>query len=119
MPIQSDNPPELMTLDQFKGLNQQSRQGSIDDQEEWWNENLFAIAPGALRSCWGHGPAIYTAPPGVGILRIFFGTYGNQTPQFSAPPPGAMGWMFLTDGTIEEVDLNTGVVTGLRAQGGV
>ena len=119
MPIQSDNPPELMTLDQFKGLNQQSRQGSIDDQEEWWNENLFAIGPGALRSCWGHGPAIYTAPPGTGILRIFFGTYGNQTPQFAAPPPGAMGWMFLTDGTIEEVDLNTGAVTGLRAAGGV
>ncbi|HEX3522860.1 MAG TPA: hypothetical protein VHT52_12320 [Stellaceae bacterium] len=117
MPIQSDNPPELMTLDQFKGLNQQSRQGSIDDQEEWWNENFFAVGPGSLRTCWGHGPAIYTAPPGLAIFRIFFGTYGNQTPQFQSPPPGAMGWMFLSDGTIEEVDLNTGQVTGLRAAG--
>ena len=51
MPIQSANPFELMTLDQFKGLNQQSKQGSIDDQEEFWNENLFAIGPGNLRSC--------------------------------------------------------------------
>jgi hypothetical protein len=119
MPIQSDNPPELMTLDQFKGLNQQSKQGSIDDQEEWWNENFFAVAPGNLRTCWGRGPAIYTAPSGTVIWRVFFGTYGNQTPQFASPPPGAMGWLFLSDGTIEEVDLNTQQVTGLRAQGAI
>lgn len=114
MPIQSDNPPELMTLEQWKGLNQQSKQGSIDDQEEWWNENLFAVGPGNLRACWGRGTAVYTAPPGTAILRIFFGTYGNQTPQFGAPPPGAMGWMFLSDGTIDEVDLDTRAPTALR-----
>jgi hypothetical protein len=28
-----------------------------------------------------------------------------------------MGWLFLSDGSIEEVDLNTGIVTGLRASG--
>ena len=56
--------------------------------------------------------AIYTAPAGTTILRIFFGFYGNQTPQFGAPPPGAMGWMFLSDGTIDEVDLNSGVDDG-------
>jgi hypothetical protein len=98
-------------------LNQQSKRGSIDDQEEWWNENWFAIGPGNLRTCWGPSPAIYTAPAGTTILRMFFGFYGNQTPQFSAPPPGAMGWMFLSDGTIDEVDLDTAATTGLRAQG--
>lgn len=117
MPIQSDNPPELMTLDQWKGLNQQSKQGSLDDQEEWWNENLFAIGPGNLRSCWGRSAPIYTAPSGTTILRIYFGFYGNQTPQFGAPPPGAMGWMFLSDGTVDEVDLNTHTTTGLRGKG--
>jgi hypothetical protein len=119
VPIQSDNPPELMTLDQFKGLNQQSKQGSIDDQEEWWNENLFAIGPGNLRSCWGRSAPIYTAPAGTTILRVDFGFYGNLTPQFGAPPPGAMGWMFLSDGTIDEVDLNTQAITGLRANGAI
>jgi hypothetical protein len=115
--IQSENPPELITLDQWKGLNQQSLQGSIDDQEEFWNENLFRIDIGNLRTCWGPSGAIYTAPGTTTILRTFFGFYGNQTPQFSAPPPGAMGWMFLSDGTIDEVDLDTGITTGLRAQG--
>jgi hypothetical protein len=117
MPMQSVNPPDIVTLNAWKGLNQQSKRGSIDDEEEWWDENFFAVGPGNLRTCWGLGPVIYTAPAGTTILRIFFGFYGNQTPQFGAPPPGAMGWMFLSDGTVDEVDLNTGARTALRAQG--
>lgn len=115
MPIQSDNPPELVSIEEWRGLNQQSKQGGIDDQEEFWNENLFRIDKGNLRTCWGPSAPIYTAPYPETILRVFFGFYGNQTPQFAAPPPGAMGWMFLSDGTIDEVDLNTGQITGLRS----
>jgi hypothetical protein len=109
MPVQSANPPEIDTLEQWKGLNQQSTRGTIDDQEEFWNENLFAVGPGNLRSCWGHGPAIYTCPQGVTILRIFFGFIGYPTPQFAAPGlpnGGRMGWMFLSDGNIDQVDLD-------------
>jgi hypothetical protein len=117
MAIQSDNAFDIATVEQWRGLNQQSKRGSIDDQEEFWNENFFAVGPGNLRTCWGPSAPIYTAPAGTTIWRIFFGFYGNQTPQFGSPPPGAMGWMFLSDGTIDEVDLNTGVTTGLRAAG--
>ena len=119
MPIQSDNPFDVTTVEQWRGLNQQSKRGSIDDQEEWWNENFFAVGPGNLRTCWGPSAPIYTAPAGTTILRTFFGFYGNQTPQFSSPPPGAMGWMFLSDGTVDEVDLDTSATTGLRAQGAI
>jgi hypothetical protein len=104
-----------MTLNAWKGLNQQSKRGSIDDDEEWWNENLFAIGPGNLRSCWGHGPSIYAAPSGTTILRIFFGFIGDVTPQYGAPPPGAYGWMFLSNGTVDQVDLNTQTVTHVGA----
>ena len=113
MAIQSANPPNILTLDQWKGLNQQGRRGSIDYQEELWNENLFAIGPGNLRSTWGHGPAIYTAPAGTSILRIFFGFIGYPTPQFSAPPPGRFGWMFLSNGHVQQVDLDTQAVTDI------
>jgi hypothetical protein len=113
MAIQSANPPDIMTLNAWKGLNQQSKRGSIDDEEEWWNENLFAIGPGNLRSCWGLSEPIFQLPPGgpAQIVRMFFGFYGNNTPQFGAPPPGAMGWMFLSNGQIVEVDLNTKAIT--------
>ena len=115
MAIQSTNPPEIQTLQKWSGLNQQTRRGSLNDDEEWWNENLFAIGPGELRACWGHGPAIYTAPAGTTILRIFFGFIGSTTPQFQAPPPGRLGWMFLSDGTIDQVDLDTKTVTPIRS----
>ena len=115
MAIQSDNPPELHSWGPWKGLNQQAQRGSIDDDEEWWNENLFAIGPGNLRSCWGHGPPLYTAPAGTTILRIFFGYYGNNTAQYAAPPPGRYGWMFLSDGTVDEVDLDSGLLRHVGA----
>jgi hypothetical protein len=115
MPIQSANPPTIKSLEQWGGLDQQARRGSIGDDEEWWNENLFAIGPGNLRSCWGRGPAIYTAPAGTTILRIFFGFIGSTTPQFQSPPPGRLGWMFLSDGTIDQVDLDTQTVTPIRS----
>ena len=42
---------------------------------------------------------------------MFFGFYGNTTPQFSAPPPGRYGWMFLSNGHVHEVDLDEQTVT--------
>ena len=113
MPIQSANPPEIKTLQGWKGLNQQGRRGSIDDEEEWWNENLFAIGPGNFRSCWGPGDPVYTAPQGTQILRMFFGFIGNSTPQFYTPPPGRLGWMFLDSGWVQQVDLDTKQVTNV------
>lgn len=103
-----------MTLEQWRGLNQQAKRGTIDDNEEWWDENLFAISPGALRSCWGASDAIYTAPSGTKIVRIFFGFIGYPTPQFAAPGPpagGRLGWMFLDNGVVDQVDLDTKQVT--------
>lgn len=93
-------------------MNQQAGRGSIDDDEEWWNENFFAIGPGNLRTCWGKSAPIYTAPSGKTILRIFFGYIGDTTPINGAPPPGRYGWMFLSDGTIDQVDLGPGSSTG-------
>jgi hypothetical protein len=111
MAVQSDNPPDVISLTEFHGVNQQVPRQSIDDQEEFWNENFFAIGPGNLRTCWGPSDPIYKAPDGVEILRIFFGFYGNQTPPFGAPPPGRLGWLFLSNGDIAEVDLDTQRVT--------
>lgn len=112
MPIQSDNQPDLLTVENWiAGINQQSRRGSIDDQESFWLENLFPVDKGNLRACWGPSAPIYTAPTGTTILRMFFGFIGYPTPQFAAPPPGQFGWMFLSDGNIDQVDLNTKAVT--------
>jgi len=125
MPTQSDNQPDVFTLEKFSGLNQQSPRGSIDDQEEFWNENLFAIGPGNLRTCWGPSDPIYDVTqyyPSNHVVRIFFGYYGKSnvpegTPDYSQPPPGRMGWLFIDNGCIDEVDLDTGTVTHIGGLG--
>jgi hypothetical protein len=117
MPLQSANIPEVLTVDQWKGLNQQSTRSTIEDQELWWSENLYQVGPGSLRSMWGPSPPVYTAPSGLSIRRFFCGFYGNNLPQYGQPPPGRKAWMFLSDGSIDEVDLSTQAVT--RIGGGV
>ncbi|HEX8814807.1 MAG TPA: hypothetical protein VF753_04840, partial [Terriglobales bacterium] len=66
MPVQSTNPPELITLWEWTGsstgvggVNQSANRNVIDDQELWWLENMFPIAPGELRSAWGPSAPIY------------------------------------------------------------
>ena len=113
MTIQSANQPDIGTLDEWKGLNQQTTRGSIDNQELWWQENFYSIAAGSLRSCWGPSAPIYTAPAGTQILRTFFGYIGTTGPaaEWVPPPPGRLGWMFLSDGNVDQVDLDTQQVT--------
>ena len=72
MPVQRDNPPDVITLLAWAGMNQSASRGLIDDQETHWLENMFPIAPGQLRAGFGPSPPIYTAPAGIAILRIFF-----------------------------------------------
>ena len=44
---------------------------------------------------------------------MFFGFIGDVTPEFDTPPPGRYGWMFLDDGSIDQVDLDSGGVTSI------
>lgn len=117
MATQSDNQPELLTVeDWIRGINQQSKRASIEDQESFWMENLFPLDKGNLRACWGPSAPIYTAPGAATIERMFFGFIGYPTPQFEAPGPlhgGRFGWMFLSDGSIDQVDLDLGTTTNL------
>jgi hypothetical protein len=42
---------------------------------------------------------------------MFFGFIGNETGEFNVPPPGRLGWMFLSNGNVDQVDLDTRTVT--------
>lgn len=104
MAVQSSNPPQIITLAGWAGVNQSSSRPVIDDQECWWLENLLPIASGYLRSAWGPSDPIYTAPAGTSILRIFFSNIDGVDP---------LGFMFLSDGTVDQVNLNDQSVVGL------
>lgn len=108
MAVQSANQPQIITLDQWSGVNQSSSRPVIDDQECWWMENLFPTATGHLRSAWGPSAPVYTASGGNVIRRIFFTNIDGVNP---------LGFMFLDDGSglglVDQVNLNTGAITGL------
>jgi hypothetical protein len=110
MPLQSANIPKILTLEQWTGsqgvggVNQSASRSTIDDNETWWCENFFPIAPGELRSAWGPSDPIYNAPAGTQIKRIFFTNIDGVN---------ALGFMFLDDGEVHQVNLETGAVTGL------
>jgi hypothetical protein len=104
--LQSANVPEKITLEKWAGINRNAARTGIDDQECWWLENLLPLGPTQLRSAWGPSAAIYTAPGGVSIARMFFMNIDGAHP---------LGFMFLTDGTVTAVNLNTGATNGLGA----
>src|SRR5215469_7577024 len=110
MPAQSANPPEIITLENWPagGVNQASSRSAIGNEDVWWQENLFPLASGELRSAWGPSPPIYTAPSGTSILRIFFANINSVDP---------LGFMFKSDGTVDQVQLQTGAVTSLARCG--
>ena len=101
MPAQSANQSEIITLFEWSGVNQSATRGLIGDQEVFWSENFWPIAPGHLRA--GHGPSapLYSAPSGVTILRIFFTNIDGTDP---------LGFMFRSDGVVDVVNLNTEAV---------
>lgn len=109
MPIQSANPAQVVQVVEWPkgGINQSTRRSTIGDDDFWWLENYFPLAPGELRAAWGPSAPIYTASPGSIIRRIFFTCIDGQTP---------LGFMFLDSGGIglvDQVNLNTGAITGL------
>lgn len=70
MAVQSANPPQLVQLDKFTGMNQQASRSAIDDQELAWCENLTPVGPGNLRSVGGPGTSLFTAS-GKTIVSAF------------------------------------------------
>ena len=106
MPLQSANVPDIISLEQWQGMNRQAARTGISDQECWWLENLLPLAPTQLRSAWGPSAALYTAPGGTTIVRMFFMNISGADP---------LGFMFLSDGTVTAVHLNTNATTGLGA----
>jgi len=113
MPAQSGNQPELITLENWPagGLNQTTGRSTIGNEDLWWIENFIPLSSGELRTAWGPSEPIYTAPPGVQILRIFFCPMNDWSRGGTSSLRA--GFMFRSDGQVDQVDLDTGAVIPL------
>lgn len=97
--IPIDEPPLKMEV--FDGINTQATRAGVADQQLYWSENFFPIAPRNLRTLYGIGTVLYTA--GGGNTVVWYDFYNL----------GATAYMvvFLSDGSALQVRVSDGAAT--------
>ena len=85
----------------FGGMDQQASRVAIKENEFYYLENYIRIGDGKLRTVWGPGAALYTAPNGTTIVYFFW--YNIGAVSYCA--------VFLSDGTAVQVQWPTGAQT--------
>jgi hypothetical protein len=95
------------TFEQFQGINTTDSRPAIDDAQMAWCDGFMPIGEGNLRTLRGVGEAIYTAP---GALTVVFYEFANI-----GPTPICV--VFLSDGSIVQVNTQTMAVTTMAPAG--
>lgn len=62
--------PQLWHIQDFAGINTQSRRPAIADQEFAWLQNYMPIGSGNMRTLWSNGPNVYTVPDNRTIVYM-------------------------------------------------
>jgi hypothetical protein len=99
--------PQLIPFEKFDTLNTKPLRPGIGDQEMYWCDGWIPLGPNNLRTLYGVGPKIYTAPGG---LTIVFFAFGNiQSTSYC--------YVELSDGSIVQVDINSMSTTAVAPAG--
>lgn len=89
--------------DQFEGIQTQTTRPGVDDKKLAWCDGFYPLSAYNLRTMYGVGSSIYTAPAGTSIVFYQFGNIGS-TPYCI---------VFLNTGRIDAVNTNTLAVTNI------
>lgn len=92
----------------FGSMNQQDSRQGIEDVDFYWNENFLKVGKANLRTAWDQGSPLYTATDGLTIVYFFFFNIGATN--YVA--------VFLSDGTVVQVNSSTGVQTIISSTSG-
>lgn len=97
----------LYVFEQFSTLNTKALRPGIKDEEMSWCDGFMPIGPNNLRTLYGVGSALYTAP---GSLSIPFFGFGNLL----AVP---ICVVLQSDGSLIQINTNTGMTTQMAPAG--
>lgn len=97
--------PKMFLLQKFGSLNTQATRPGIGDQEFSWNENWQPVGDQNMRTLYGKGTTLYTAPSGKTI--IYFYPFNIGSTEYIA--------VFLSDGTGFQVQISNGSVTTMSS----
>jgi hypothetical protein len=102
--LQSRDNFDVIAVTQWAGMNNQAAQTAIGDQEAWWIENMVPLGDGNLRSLYGKGPTLGSAPSGHTIVSLagWASFAGGGTGHVLA---------FTSDGGGFDVNLTSGTLT--------
>lgn len=100
--------PKMFLLEKFGSLNTQASRPGIGDQEFSWNENWQPIGDLNMRTLYGKGAALYTAPSGKTI--VYFYPFNIGATEYIA--------VFLSDGTADQVAVSGGTVVHISTNTG-
>lgn len=119
MPISTKQPPEAqqspyapstiepLLFELYAGMNTSALRAGVPDSQCYWIDGFFPQAPRNLRTMYGVGPSLYIATAGITIIFFTFGNLGT-TP---------IAVVFLSDGSVVQVNTNTQVVTTILPPG--
>ncbi len=104
--------PEVLTFDQFQGVNTSTSRPGVKDSECYWQDGFLTIGPRLCRTLPGIGEVIWTVedslePPGTTIT--FFDTANIGTTQIIIA--------FLSNGSLYQVNTDTGTGTQITGAG--
>jgi len=102
-------PPPLV-CEQFQGINQGTSRTGVADEQMFWLDGFLAISPRELRTLWGVGAPIFLASTNNrGTTVVCFYMYNIGANPFAA--------VFLSDGSVVQVNTQTGVTTQILSPG--
>lgn len=99
--------PKPNVLEEFDGIDTSTSRAGVDDKKCWWIDGFMPIGRRLLRTMYGVGSTIYTAPAGTSIVFFDFANIGTTR----------ICIVILSNGRIDQVNTSTLVVTQMAAAG--
>ncbi len=104
---QQSERPEALVFEQFQGVNTATTRAGVPDQMAYWLDGFMPLQPRNLRTLWGVGTLLYSAPSGLTIVAYTF--FNIKAVEYAA--------VFLSDGSAVEIDTTTRVQTPMMPAG--
>jgi hypothetical protein len=99
--------PKPPVFEDFQGINTQTTRAGVSDKQMAWCDGFFPIEPRNLRTLYGIGSALYTAPSLLTIVAYFFYNIG----------PIAYCAVLQSDGSVINVNVATKAFSTLLLAG--
>jgi len=107
-PYMPSTPGGPLIMEMFEGIDTTTTRAGVDDKEMWWCDSFMPLGPQRkLRTMYGKGSVVYTAPAGTTIS--FFDFYNIGATAFSV--------VFLSNGSVQQVNTATNAVTQIAPAG--